>query len=153
MKKFFLLLFIKLFLLSSCGYEIVNNVYDYQFEIKKIQFSGDQNINNKLEKHFSRFEEKDNATRFFDLNISSQLIKKTTSKNSAGEDLSYSIKVLVNVDIIENNENINKASFEKNINYNTLNSKFELRQYEKVLTNDLVEQIILDINMFLGSVK
>ena len=95
----------------------------------------------------------ESCSGFFDLNISSQLIKKTTSKNSAGEDLSYSIKVLVNVDIIENNENINKASFEKNISYNTLNSKFELRQYEKVLTNDLVEQIILDINMFLGSVK
>ena len=153
MKKFFLLLFIKLFLLSSCGYEIVNNVYDYQFEIKDTQFSGDQNINNKLEKHFSRFKEKNNATRFFDIKINSQLIKKTTSKNSAGEDISYSIKILVDIEITENNKKINTASFEKNINYNSLNSKFELRQYEKVLTNDLVEQIILDLNMYLVSIK
>ena len=58
MKKFFLVLFIKLFLLSSCGYEIVNNVYDYQFEIKKLQFSGDQNINNKLENTFQDLKKK-----------------------------------------------------------------------------------------------
>ncbi len=153
MKKFILLLIIKLFLLTSCGYEIVNNVYDYQFEIKDTQFSGDQNINNKLEKHFSRFKEKNNATRFFDIKINSQLIKKTTSKNSAGEDISYSIKILVDIEITENNKKINTASFEKNINYNSLNSKFELRQYEKVLTNDLVEQIILDLNMYLVSIK
>ncbi len=153
MKKLILVLLIKLFLLSSCGYEVVNNVYDYQFEIKNTEYSGNKSINNKIEKHFLRFKEKDNASRFFDLKINSQLIKKTTSKNSAGEDLSYSIKVLVNIDVIENNESTNTTSFEKGINYNSLTSKFELRQYEKVLINDLVQQIILDINMYLGSIK
>ena len=153
MKKLILTFFIKLLLLSSCGYKIVNNVYDYQFEIKSTQFSGNQNINNKIEKQLNRFKEKNDATRFFDLKINSQIIKKTTSKNSAGEDLSYSINILVDVDVIENDENINAASFEKNINYNSLTSKFELRQYEKVLTNDLVQQIILDINTYLGSIK
>ena len=37
------------------------------------------------------------------------------------------------------------------MSYNALNSKFELRQYEKDLINDLVEQIMLDIGTFLGT--
>ena len=47
----------------------------------------------------------------------------------------------------------NSSSFEKSISYNNLSSKFELKQYEKVLISDLTDQIILDINDYLGVIK
>ena len=81
------------------------------------------------------------------------LLKKLHSKNSAGEDASFSMKIKVKLDITENNQNIKSNTFEKNINYNNLDSKFELKQYENVLINNLVDEIILEINSFLGTIK
>ena len=63
------------------------------------------------------------------------------------------MKINVKLDIIENNQNIKSNTFEKNINYNNLDSKFELKQYENVLINNLVEEILLEINSFLGTIK
>mgnify|MGYP001412026485 CR=1 FL=1 len=152
MKKFLIILFyIKLLLISSCGYEIINKVYNYKFEIVDTQFEGDVTVNKKLEKYFLKFQNKNDATRFFKIKSNSKLIKKVTSRNSAGEESSYSIRIIVVVDIIENNQIVNKSNFEKNVSYNALNSKFELRQYEKDLINDLVEQIMLDISTYLGT--
>ena len=150
-KSLIILFYIKLLLISSCGYEIVNKIYNYKFEIIDAQFTGDLTVNKKLETYFSKFQKKSDATRFFKIKTNSQLVKKVTSKNSAGEESSYSIKIIVVVEIIENDQNINTSNFEKSVSYNALNSKFELRQYEKDLINDLVEQIMLDIGTFLGT--
>ena len=63
------------------------------------------------------------------------------------------MKINVKLNIIENNENIKSSTFEKNTNYNNLDSKFELKQYENVLINSLVDEILLEINSFLSTIK
>ena len=57
------------------------------------------------------------------------------------------------MDIIENNQIIKSNTFEKKINYNNLDSKFELKQYENVMVNNLVDEILVEINSFLGTIK
>ena len=153
MKKIIIISILHFLLLTSCGYKVINNVYNYEFEIIETEYAGNANINKKLEKFFLRFKDKENSTKFFKIAIDSELIKKVTSKNSLGEDASYSIKVIVKLKILEKNKSLQSSSFEKSINYNNLDSKFELKQYENVLINDLVEQIKLDINHYLGSIK
>ena len=148
-----IIFFIKLIFLSSCGYKIVNNMYDHNFAIKDLELTGNNDVNKNLKKFFLKFEDKKDTDKFFDIKVDSNLIKKTTSKNSAGEDNSFSMKVLIKISILENNKIKNSSSFEKNISYNNLSSKFELKQYEKVLISDLTDQIILDINDYLGVIK
>ena len=148
-----IIFFIKLIFLSSCGYKIVNDMYDHNFAIKDLELTGNNDINKNLKKFFLKFEDKKDTDKFFDIKVDSDLIKKTTSKNSAGEDNSFSMKVLIKISIFENNEIKNSSSFEKNISYNNLSSKFELKQYEKVLISDLTNQIILDINDYLSVIK
>lgn len=148
-----IIFFIKLIFLSSCGYKIANNIYDHNFAIKDLELIGNNDINKNLKKFFLKFKDKKDTDRFFDIKVDSDLIKKTTSKNSAGEDNSFSMKVLIKISIFENNEIKNSSSFEKNISYNNLSSKFELKQYEKVLISDLTDQIILDINDYLSVIK
>ena len=63
------------------------------------------------------------------------------------------MKIKVEMDIIENNQNIKSNTFEKSTNYNNLDSKFELKQYEDVLIINLVDEIIVEINSFLGTIK
>ena len=148
-----IIFFIKLIFLSSCGYKIANNIYDHNFAIKDLELIGNNDINKNLKKFFLKFKDKKDTDRFFDIKVDSDLIKKTTSKNSAGEDNSFSMKVLIKISILENNKIKNSSSFEKNISYNNLSSKFELKQYEKVLISDLTDQIILDINDYLSVIK
>ena len=126
---------------------------DYKFEIVKTQFTGNSKVNRKIENYFLRLKKKNDTTRFFEIKTNSQLIKKVTSKNTLGEEASFSIKIIVLLEVFENNENITKSTFEKTVSYNNLNSKFELKQYENILTEDIVDQIILDISTYLSSIK
>ncbi len=144
---------INLILLTSCGYKVLNNVDNTNFEIVEIDAIGNDKINNKLKKFFSRYKNKDNSSRLFNVELNSAFTKKVTSKNSAGEDASFSMKIKVKLIFKENDQNIKSGTFEKNTNYNNLDSKFELKQYENVLINNLVDEIIVEINSFLRTIK
>ena len=145
-------LIIALLLLSSCGYKIVNDISDFKFQVIETEFNGNSKINKELQRYFSRLDSKD-ATRFFEIKVASNLTKKVTSKNSLGEDASYSIKIIVKLEILENNKIIKTTKFEKNTNYNNLTSQFELKQYESLLINDLTEQITFEIGRYLGGIQ
>ena len=142
-----------LIFLSSCGYKVLNNINNTNFEIVEIDVKGNDKINNKLKKFFLRYKNKENPSRLFDIQLDSFFTKKVASKNSAGEDVSFSMKIKVEMDIIENNQNIKSNTFEKSTNYNNLDSKFELKQYEDVLIINLVDEIIVEINSFFGTIK
>ena len=153
--KYILIFFyiINLILLTSCGYKVINNINNTNFEIIEINAEGNDKINNRLEKFFSRYQDKENSSRLFNVQVNSTFIKKVSSKNTAGEDASFSMKISVKLDIFENNQNIKSSIFEKNTNYNNLDSKFELKQYENVLMNSLIDEILLEINNFLGTIE
>ena len=53
----------------------------------------------------------------------------------------------------QNNIFLNEIIFLKDTNYNNLNSKFELSQYEKILKEDLVNQINSELNNHLAFLK
>ena len=153
MKLFKIILILQFILLTSCGYKAINNKYNYKFKIIDYELVGNSIINKKLEKNIIRFSENDNATRFFKIKIFSKLNKNTTSKDSSGNDSSYEIKIIVDLNITENNVLLDKTKIQKQVNYNTLVSKFELKQYENLLINDLSEQINLEINNYLAIIE
>ncbi len=144
---------INLIFLTSCGYKVLNNIDNTNFEIVEIDTIGNEKINNKLEKFFSRYKNKENSSRYFNVELNSAFTKKVASKNSAGENTSFSMKIKVELNLKENDLNIKSSTFEKNTNYNNLDSKFELKQYENVLINNLIDEIIVEINSFLGTIK
>ena len=115
--------------------------------------TGNKLINKNINTNFLKFTNKKNASRFYKIKINSNLIKSVTSKDSTGKEASYSVEVNLSVDIFENDKKIASNLFSKKTNYNNLNSKFELKQYENVLVKNLTDQIILDLNNFIGSIK
>ena len=139
--------------LSSCGYKALNNSSNYNFKINDIKITGDKKINNHLNRNFQRFVNNNNASRIFDLKIETKINKKTTSKDTQGKETGFSIEINVKLDVYENNILLDSVNFQRNISYNNLNSQFELKQYENVLIKDLSDQIILDINSFIGAIK
>jgi len=153
MKLIKILIILQFILLSSCGYKSVNNTYDYMFQVIDYELFGNSKINKKIEKNFLRFTKDINASRFFLIKVNSELTKKVTSKDSSGDESSYEIRIIVDLDIMENEVLLDKTKIQKQVNYNTLESKFELKQYENLLIDDLTDQINLEINNYLVTIK
>jgi hypothetical protein len=140
-------------MISSCGYKIVNNIDESNLQIVKTVFKGDNKINQKLDTNYKRFFDNKNATKFIKIITNSRTIKKVTSKDISGNDNGYSLEIIVSLEVYENEKILNDFKINKKINYNNLSSQFELKQYEKTLTNDLITLILIDINNYLLSIK
>ena len=150
-KKIFLLIIF--FFQLSCGYKIAINIENYKFFITEYQLNGEREINILLEDNFKRFQENENLQKAYKLKTDSKIIKTTTSKNATGDDLTYRIEIFIDVEVTKIDNSKNQISFNEETNYAAAQSKFELKQYEEILTRDLVNQIILEINNYLSTVQ
>ena len=61
--------------------------------------------------------------------------------------------VFVEITLSKDNSLIKKINFEEKTDYNSNSSKFELKQYENILLQDLTDLIVLNINNYLGTIK
>ena len=154
MKIFRIILITLFFFQTSCGYKIVNNLDNFKFNIIDYKLTGEKKINNILDKNFKRFEENiSQSTSNFIVHANSSINRSITSKNSSGEALSYDLKIKIVLEIYENNNLLNKTTFNESTSYDNLDSKFELKQYETILIQDLTNKIIYEINNKLNSIK
>tara|TARA_B100000575_G_C22946329_1_gene547480 strand:+ start:369 stop:833 length:465 start_codon:yes stop_codon:yes gene_type:complete len=154
MRIFKIILISLFFLQTSCGYKIVNNLDNFRFTIIDHKLTGEKKINNLLDKNFKRFEDNNPRSKSnFIVHANSASNRSIISKNSSGEALSYNLKITIVIEVYENNNLVNKTTFNENTTFDNLNSKFELKQYENILIQDLTEQIIFKINNKLNSIK
>ena len=147
-----ILLLIIFFFQASCGYKIANNIENYKFFISEYQLNGEKKISSLLERNFKRFQQDENLPKAYKLITDSKIIKTTTSKDAAGNDLTYRIEIFIDIEVIRIDNSKNQISFSEKTDYNTAQSKFELKQYEEILTRDLVNQVIFKINNYLSTI-
>jgi hypothetical protein len=150
MKK---ILIIFIFLLTQCGYQpiyINKNLVDLEFY--KITLEGDADINRKIDGSLSLNENKLNAA-LNSLLINSKFEIKETSKNSKGEIESYKSQITLNL-IISNKERIiDSKIFFKESHYNVKDNKYDLVQYQNDIKNNLINDIIEDIILYMNIKK
>jgi outer membrane lipopolysaccharide assembly protein LptE/RlpB len=138
-KKFTLFLFL---FLSSCGYEAVHSIknsdkYAY-FSISELTFDGNRDINIKIKQKLNKYTliEKD---KNFILRISSISEKKVLAKDSAGDPTSFKNTVIIKVEILMDNNLKNTIQITEDFNYNNISNKFDLKTYEREITDNLTE--------------
>ena len=148
MKKIFIIL---LFFTVSCGYTPINQSNNKAYSITKFELNGNNQINKIIKKNFDRYNSEKNLKSQFQINLSSQLIKKTNSKNKSGKNSNLSLKILVNSEILKEGKTLKELNFEEITNYNSLDNKFELKQYEKILIKDLTKKILDRIHFILST--
>tara|TARA_B100000683_G_scaffold235922_1_gene240096 strand:+ start:186 stop:644 length:459 start_codon:yes stop_codon:yes gene_type:complete len=137
----------------GCGYKIANNASYYEFQISSYDLTGEKKINNILDKNFKRFGDTKNTSSVYKLISDSKMIRSITSKDSSENVLTYKLEIVIKLKIFENNKLINEISFNESTDYNNTTSKFELKQYEDILLQDLTNQLIVKINNHLSTVK
>ena len=137
-KKIILLL---LLLLSSCGYEAIyskKNSSNYIFSISDLSFVGDKTINLTIKQKLSVFTQ-NKKDKDLIIKISSTSKKIILSKNTAGDATSFKNAISINVDVLMNDKFKNNFVILENFNYNNISNKFDLKQLEKNIKNNLTE--------------
>ena len=149
MKKIFILL---LLIITSCGYQPIYKIDQNinTLKIKEIELTGDKILSEKISKKLSIEIIKNNES-LNKLGVDSQKNITETSKNSKGQVTSYRTTISTIISIIDGNDNlVRKKDVTKQFSYNVLANKFKLKEYQEEIENNLINQIIRDINIFLN---
>ena len=135
------IIFLLLFLLSSCGYEAIyskKNSVNYDFTVSDLSFVGDKTINLKIKEKLNNYAQ-DKKEKDFILRISSTSEKIILSKNTAGDATSFKNSISINVEVLMNNKFKSNFIILESFNYNNISNKFDLKQLEKDIKNNLAE--------------
>ena len=147
--KIFKPLLLIFLLLTNCGYQLVNK--EFSTKIISYEISGNNKVNRKLENNFDRFKEIQDFKKEIIIKGNSNISKQVTSKDTQGNELGYSMMIDLELEIIDKNSSSNEiVTFNKNTFYNNLDSKFELKRYEQLKLDELIDQLIDDINNYLN---
>tara|TARA_B100000035_G_C20687210_1_gene416648 strand:+ start:100 stop:549 length:450 start_codon:yes stop_codon:yes gene_type:complete len=149
MKKIF---FIILLFSVSCGYSPINKLTNQKYSIVEFEVNGNNQINTILKKNFIKYDKKD-LKRQFKLVALNQLEKTTNSKKESGDSSVLSIKIKISLKILENDKNIKELKYLESSSYSSLDNKFELKQYEKILIKSLTDKILSKIHFDLSNIQ
>ena len=148
-KQIFYILFI---FVTSCGYQSIETYYKGDFQITELNLTGNKNINRVIARNLKKPNENNNSSNLLKVEIKTDLNKSIITKNSKGEATRYNMKININLKTFKNEKIVLEKIYSKNNSYNTLESKYELKQYEKILINDSVKEIIQKIKQDLNSI-
>tara|TARA_B100001093_G_scaffold509926_1_gene574878 strand:+ start:569 stop:1018 length:450 start_codon:yes stop_codon:yes gene_type:complete len=147
MKKFLVII---IFLFSSCGYQpIYINKNLKNFEFSKIITEGENDINKKIINSISLKEDRTNVL-LNEILLKSSFKIEETSKNKKGQVNSYRSSIFINLSINKNGEIIKNKDFLGEFTYNNKDNKFELVEHQADIKEDLINQAIEDIVLYLN---
>ena len=143
-KKIFLLYF--LIILTSCGYTPLLNTVNNDFSINSLTLTGDRQINNFISANLKKYQNKNENSKNYKLDIISEYQKNVTNRDDSGNPKNYSIKTKILVNLFLNNENIKSQTFERSASFSAQDKKIDEKElenkYKKDLSNLLGQDII-----------
>ena len=133
------------FLLLSCGYEPIYSKKqinsNYNFSINTINLIGDNKVNQILKNKLKRNLNKEKKSTDLNLNLNSRVEKVVTSKDKKGNPKRFSIEIIINLEVFENEILKGKTKFEEKFEYDNKSNKFGLKQYEKNIKDNLILEL------------
>ena len=147
MKKY---LYIILLLLNQCDYKPIYSQNNQNFGIKIIEFN--ENKSNKiLATRLKNYSYKKNNLFLYELKLLTSENKSIISKNTQGEALLLRMSINVNVEVFEKGKQLMKKRYEDNFDYQNVNKKFELNNYEDQIRadifNKIADKILIDLSI------
>ena len=137
-----------LLFLTSCGYNPIFLNNQVNFAINEIKLENKNQISYKIKNSLNKYVNLSKKPRAIDIEIASNRDIKITSKDQKGNAKTFDLIISVIIIITENNINTEKE-FKRSFSYQTKSNKFELKNYEYTIQDNLTNKIILDIDKFL----
>ena len=140
-KNIFFISFIIIFI-SGCGYTPIYSKKEQNFKLGKIETSGNKKLNKIIIRNIKSFTKKNpNSSKIFNVKIETNLNKNVKSKDTKGNPKTFEIKIVTKLIINKDKTNSLQKSFSYSSIYNTLDSEFELKIYEKTVEKTLLLKI------------
>ena len=144
-------------LLLNCGYEPIYSKKkinsNYNFSINTINLIGDNKVNQILKNKIKKILNKEKKSPGLNLNLNSRIEKVVTSKNKKGNPITFSIEIIINLEVFENGISKGKTNFKEKFEYNNKSNKFDLNKYEKNIKDNLISELSNKIIKYLHSLK
>ena len=137
-----------LLFLTSCGYNPIFLNNQVNFAINEIKLENKNQISYKIKNSLNKYVNLSKKPRAIDIEIASNRDIKITSKDQKGNAKTFDLVISVIIIITENNIYTEKE-FKRSFSYQTKSNKFELKNYENTIQDNLTNKIILDIDKFL----
>ena len=147
MKK--IIIFLTFLLLTSCGYKPVFSSKNSNFSIEEIIHNENDRISIKIKKGLGYLTSLENYEEIIKLELKSDKKITISSKNTKGDPLVYKMTIISEIKIYSNDKLIKEKNISKKFSYNNISNKFDLKQYEKIIEQNLVEKIKEDIVLIL----
>tara|TARA_B100001564_G_scaffold239491_1_gene202609 strand:- start:75 stop:551 length:477 start_codon:yes stop_codon:yes gene_type:complete len=149
-KELNILFFFIIIFLHGCGFEPIfssKNISNTQIvSISEVNFKNYSDLNNLFLRKFRYFQKDEENLKKFNLILNINESKKIISKNKLGDPETFNIEIIVDILILSTENNIlNSRTISKNKNYNNLNNKFDLKQEENIIQNNIVDEIVDEI--------
>jgi len=146
-KYIYIFIFIPL-LIFSCDYSpIYSSKGNYNFFIEKIEFNGDAEINNLIDKNLKKFQTVRNKKKISILS-SSSYNKVSQSKNLSGKTTNYLVIIEIAFQI-KVGDKLNNLKFKEEFLIKNFSNKFEESNLEKIkkenATNLIINRLISQI--------
>ena len=147
-KKIILLSFLILFL-NNCGYTPIYSKKSQDFQISKIETSGEVKINKLLYSKLKVYSNNPIAKKNFNLNINSSSTKSAIAKDKKGNPTQFAIELSISLQITDDLDNTVNRIFSESSAYDNNDNKFDLRRYEDSLLENMTETIFSEIILFI----
>ena len=141
MKKYIYILIFIPFLTLSCDYSpIYSKKVNYNFLIEKIEFDGDAEINNLIDKKLKKYQKIKSEKKVSILSTSSYN-KVSQSKNLSGKTTNYLVIIEITFRIKKAND-LNTLKFKEEFLIKNFSNKFEENNLEKIKKENSIDLII-----------
>ena len=141
MKKYIYILIFIPFLTLSCDYSpIYSKKVNYNFLIEKIEFDGDAEINNLIDKKLKKYQTIKSEKKISILSTSSYN-KVSQSKNLSGKTTNYLVIIEITFQIKRAND-LNTLKFKEEFLIKNFSNKFEESNLEKIKKENTIDLII-----------
>ena len=149
MKNIFLIIIL---FLNSCGFTPIYSSMDSNYKIISFQKNVNNNLTNYIEDTISMLSNSDAEEILkIKLNFSEDII--VILKDSKGDPKKNRLTINIDLKLFDLNDNLKSSQkFYESFEYSIDANKFNLKQYEKSIKQNLVEEITQQINIFLAEI-
>ncbi len=149
MKNIFLIIIL---FLNSCGFTPIYSSKDSNYKIISFQKNVNNNLTNYIEDTISMLSNSDAEEILkIKLNFSEDII--VILKDSKGDPKKNRLTINIDLKLFDLNDNLKSSQkFYESFEYSIDGNKFNLKQYEKSIKQNLVEEITQQINIFLAEI-
>ena len=144
MKKNIIILILSTFIITSCGYKSIYSSKNLNFNISEFEVTDKTKISRKIKSNLDSYK-KNNSKNFYYIKINSKKKINIISKDSKGDPSNFVMNIISEITILNDEKIVKNKVFSESFNYKNSSNKFDLKQYEKNIEENLTNKIIENI--------